>query len=135
MTLIVPDTLEFDFMLGAVPSAPYPLLPRIAHRARALLAARTPEQVESASYTLDWLLETVYRQRVPQEPASGEESEELSHGALVDIEQEPPAGGPATSSSPLRRRFGEAGQRRWRERFTLDRSARSVLDLYLELLR
>ena len=35
----------------------------------------------------------------------------------------------------LRRRFGEAGQRRWRQRFTLDRSARSVLDLYLELLR
>ena len=35
----------------------------------------------------------------------------------------------------LRRRFGEAGQRRWHERFTLDRSARSVLDLYLELLR
>lgn len=35
----------------------------------------------------------------------------------------------------LRRRFGEAGRRRWREHFTLDRSARSVLDLYLELLR
>ncbi len=35
----------------------------------------------------------------------------------------------------LRRSLGDAGQRRWRDRFSLDRSARSVLDLYLELLR
>lgn len=109
MTLIVPDTLEFDFMLGAVPSAPYPLLPTIAQRARALLAARTPVQVESAFYTLDWLLETAYHQLAPQasEPEQEQERGQAAQPpATAGISgQEPATSGQATPTSPLRRRI------------------------------
>ena len=104
MTPIVPDTLEFDLMLGAVPSAPYPLLPTIAQRARALLTARTPVQVESAFYTLDWLLETAYHQPAPE----SEQAQELppQPPAMTGIwGQEPAKVGQATPTSPLRDRF------------------------------
>ncbi|MBN8480726.1 MAG: glycosyltransferase [Xanthomonadales bacterium] len=55
----------------------------------------------------------------------------------------PPGDAPALAAAlarigndvALRHRLGEAGRRRWREHFTLDRSARAVLDLYLEVLR
>src|SRR5690606_21075079 len=39
------------------------------------------------------------------------------------------------SDPALRSRLGAAGRERWRDAFTLERSARSVLDLYLEVLR
>ncbi len=55
----------------------------------------------------------------------------------------PPGDVPALASalarlaedSTLRRDLGNAGRDRWRSEFTLDRSARAVLDLYLETLR
>ena len=107
MTPIVPDTLEFDLMLGAVPSAPYPLLPTIAQRARALLAARTPVQVESAFYTLDWLLETAYHQRVPQAPEPElEQAQDAQPPATAGVAgQESATNVQATPMSPLQRRF------------------------------
>ena len=107
MTPIVPDTLEFDLMLGAVPSAPYPLLPTIAQRARALLTARTPVQVESAFYTLDWLLETAFHQRVHQTPESDlEQAQDAQPPATAVVaEQEPATNVQVTPMSPLRRRF------------------------------
>ena len=39
------------------------------------------------------------------------------------------------SDPAMRARFGAAGRERWLDAFTLERSARAVLDLYLEMLR
>ncbi|HPB75716.1 MAG TPA: hypothetical protein PLY96_10745 [Chromatiaceae bacterium] len=108
MTLIVPDTLEFDLMLGEVPSTPYPLLPTIAERARVLLADRTPAQVDSAFYTLDWLLETAYHQRASPAPEPEEEQTAQPDATEAVTGQASASSMHATPTSPLRRRFSPA---------------------------